>query len=378
MNVISVYFSMPIFFGDQLSYFNERGFEIHILCSPSEKLEGCSKIHGFKYKEIRILRQFSVYQDLKSVFQIYQYIKANKIEIVCGHSPKGALLSMIASYFAGVPKRVFFRHGLVYETTSGLKKQLLINIERLTSFLSTQVVCVSPYLIERSIKDKLTQKDKMILLHKGSCNGVDALSKFNPENIELDQQIYFRKHLKLPSEDFIIGYIGRLVKDKGLIELVEAFNQLKSKYSNITLLLIGPEESKDILPEHIRSSIKTEPRILSLGLIEKDIEYYLSLMSIFVLPTHREGFGNALLEAAAMEIPVLTTSHTGSRDAIVADVTGSYIKMNAESIVDVLSEYIDNPEMAKKRGENGRKFILENFEQIKIWNEIEDKIYNAN
>ena len=315
LNVVCVFFSIPSFFGDQLSYFTKKGYNIHLSCSSSNKLFLYAKERGCSAVEIQIDRKFSIWQDLIALWKLYNYIKKEKFDIVSGHTPKGGLLSMIAAYIAGVHKRIFFRHGLVYETKTGISRLILINAERVASLLATKVVCVSPYLIERSLQDHLTSKEKMI------------------------------------------------------------FQTLDKQYNNLRLLLVGPLEERDALPNEIVQIIKNHPRIIFTGLIEDNIQYYYSLMDILVLCTHREGFGTSILEASSMEKPVLTTSHSGSRDAIINEQTGYYIEMTATSLIEKISFYINNPEIKFKHGMNGRSFVLKNFEQEIIWEEIENRLY---
>lgn len=377
LNVVCVYFSIPFFFGDQLSYFTKKDYEIHLSCSPSEKLAPFAEKHGCKSTQIRIDRKFSVLSDLKAVWRLFRYMRRERFDIVSGHTPKGGLLSMIAAFFAGVPKRVFFRHGLVYETSSGLKRFILVNAERAASLFATQVVCVSPYLVERSVADRLTRRSKMMLLNIGSCNGVDALGAFDPDRIDPEKREEFRQRLLIPRDAFVIGYTGRLVRDKGIVELVDAFLEVNRENPQTRLLLVGPLEERDPLPEETVRMIREHPHIVYTGLVESDMPYYYAQMDLLVLCTHREGFGTSILEASSMRIPVLTTSHTGSRDAIVPGKTGVYVETTAESLCRAIREYMDNPALLRSHGEEGRRFVLENFEQRLIWREIETKIYQA-
>jgi len=375
LNVVSVFFSIPFFFGDQIKYFASKEYDISLVCSPSNKIAAFANAQNAHYKEIPILRKISIFQDFKAVFILYRYIKKNKFDIVCGHTPKGALIAMLASFVARTPKRIFFRHGLVYETASGLTKFLLINMERITSFCATQVVCVSPYLVERSIKDHLTRKDKMFILHKGSCNGVDCIKKFNPKKYTEEDRKYLKKSLGINENSYVIGYTGRLVHDKGIEELVDGFLLLQKRFDDIFLLLVGPMESKDPLSDRTKKIIKNNKNIIVTGLIEKEIEKFYSIMNVLVLATYREGLGTCILEASAMGIPVLTTAHTGSRDAIINERTGLYIELSAESISSTVEFLIKNQNFALKLGEQGREYINKNFEQHIIWESIE-KIYS--
>lgn len=376
LNVTNIFFTLPYFFGDQLSYFTNKGYDISIVCSPDSNLKPFAEKHGCKFKEIFVPRVIAPKQIIICIWRLAKYMKNENFDIVCGHTPVGGLLAIISAWLIGVRKRVFFRHGLVYETSVGLKRKLLIGAEKLASRLATNVVCVSPYLIERSIADGLTDKRKMVLLNIGSCNGIDAKKKFNKENLNKEYLKGLRQKWNIKEDDFVIGFTGRLVKDKGIEELVAAFKVINEKYKNCKLLLVGMMEERDSISPNTVKEIKSNPRIIHTGLILKDIEYYYAMMNVLILCTHREGFGSSLLEAAAMEVPTLTTNHSGSKDAIVENVTGRYIIMNdAKSIVDKVCDYIENEELRKKHGRQGRDWVLKNFQQEVIWKEIEAKIY---
>lgn len=158
LHVVNISFVIPYFLGKQLLFFEERGYKEYIICSPSIELELLSKNLDFKFKEVPILRKISLFSDLKALLRICCFIHVRKIDIVTGHTPKGALLAMVAAYIMRVPKRIYFRHGLVYETSTGLKRKLLISMDRLAAKLATKIVCVSPSVYKRSLEDGLNKK----------------------------------------------------------------------------------------------------------------------------------------------------------------------------------------------------------------------------
>jgi glycosyltransferase involved in cell wall biosynthesis len=324
----------------------------------------------FGYKETIIARSISVLQDLKSLLTICQYIRKNQIEIVVGHTPKGGLLAMLAAKIMRVPKRIYFRHGLVFETSSGFKRKLLITMDRITGMCSTKIVCVSPSLAQRSLLEKLNPPHKQLVLGKGTCGGIDALTKFNPDTISKTKLNDLRKSLKIEEKEIVIGYCGRLVRDKGIIELVTAFKQLPENYK---LLLVGDFEERDALPDNIKNDIILNDKIVVTGFVYKDIEYYYSLMYLFVLPSYREGFPTSILEASAMKIPVLTTKATGCIDSIIEGLTGYYIENNAESILNGMLKISKDKDNAMRI--NARKFVLENFDNRILWPIIEKELY---
>ncbi len=362
LNVVSVFFSVPFFFGDQFKYFKEKGYEIHLICSPSKKLEKYANSQGVNFKEFVILRKFSVFQDIKTVFAIYKYIKQNNFDIVVGHTPKGALIAMLSSYLARTNSRIYFRHGLAYETATGIKRRILILIEKFTASLANKVVCVSPSVLNASNKNKLNDTNKNIILGKGTCNGID-INRFNK-----------REGNGLLKKIFTVGFVGRLVKDKGIIELIEAWKILLKSETNINLLLVGPFEERDALPPEIVEFILNEETITYTGLVDDTVPYY-SQMDAYILPSYREGFPTSVLEASAMELPIITTKVTGCINAIIPNKTGIYTALNPTNIAQAIKYFIDNKELSKKYGENGRSFVVKNFKQDIVWQFIEEEIY---
>ena len=210
-----------------------------VACSPSEYLKGYSEQKGFSYIETPINRKISLADDLRSIYNVCRYIRTHKIDIVVGHTPKGGLVAMIAAALCRVPKRIYFRHGLVYETSTGLKRLLLKSVDRLASLCSTRVVCVSPSVMVKSIDDKLARPSKQIILGKGTCNGVDTADQFNPDALDQEQIMSLRIKYGISPDDFVIGYSGRLVRDKGIVELVSAFEKLQNAENCKLLHLIG-------------------------------------------------------------------------------------------------------------------------------------------
>lgn len=375
LHVINIYFSLS-YLGDQFSHFSKKGYKQHLICSPSEKLENYSKSQNISFAEVEIIRKVSLFKDLKGLVRICAYIHQNKIDIVVGHTPKGALLAMLAAYIMRVPKRIYFRHGLVYETMHGFPRKLMMNIDRLTAFCATQIVCVSPSLAKISLLDHLNSDKKQLVLGKGTCSGIDAIGKFNPILIDKIKLNQLRTLYNIDKNTFVIGYCGRLVRDKGIIDLVRGFKSLQAKLPlmHFQLLLVGDFEDRDTLPADIITEIKFCSDIICTGFVFEEIEYYYSLMSVLVLPSYREGFGMVSLEAAAMELPVLTTKVTGCIDSIIEGETGFYISNTPEGITSGILKLMNDTKL-KHYGLNGRKMVLEFYQNIITWQLIESKLY---
>ncbi|RGX79997.1 glycosyltransferase family 4 protein [Bacteroides stercorirosoris] len=370
LHVVNIYFVLPYFIGDQFKYFKEKGYNMNVVCSPSEYLSDYAQKQGFEYIESPVNRNISISQDFVSIRNICKFVKKQKIDIVVGHTPKGGLLAMIAGWLMRVPIRIYVRHGLVYETSKGLKRFILMSVDRLASFCSTKVVCVSPSVLRKSIEDHLAPAKKQMIWHKGTCNGIDTLNHFNPAVIVPARLADLKARYGIGEEDFVIGYSGRLVRDKGIIELVRAFDKLQLA-DNCKLLLVGMFEKRDALPEDIQERILNDSRIIYTGFINGGMEYFYSMMDIYVLASYREGFPTGVLEAQAMEKPVITTRVTGCCDSIIDGRTGFFVNNTAEDI----AEKIDKIRLDKAiDGCEGRKWVIENFDSRLVWKEIE-KLY---
>ncbi|KUJ63729.1 hypothetical protein AR687_00645 [Flavobacteriaceae bacterium CRH] len=373
LHVITVSFVINHFFGKQFSYLKEKtGNEYHLACTPSINFSALADKLDYIPFEVEITRDISPLKDLTAIIRIYKYIKKNKITKVVGHTPKGGMISMIASYLAGISVRIYFRHGIIYETSSGFKRFLLKTIDKLTGFFATKVVCVSNSVKEFSENDRLNSPNKNIVLGLGTCNGIDTSIKFNPNlsNNDLIEQLKVKYNV---SDNKLVGYVGRLVKDKGIDELIMAWLLVNEKYPKAKLLLVGPIEKRDQISNYSKKIISENSSIIFTDFVA-DTSPFFSMMDVFVLPTYREGFPTVALEASSMEIPVLITKATGCTEAIKNNITGVYISQNIEEIAEKILYYLNNNEVALQHGKQGRTFVKENFEQSKIWDLISNQL----
>lgn len=372
LHVVNIYFVIPYFLGGQFEYFRELGYELDVVCSESPYLAPYASQHNFGYREIPILRSINPIQDFKSIRQICRYIKDRQVGIVVGHTPKGGLLSMVAAWLMRVPKRVYFRHGLVYQTSTGLKRFILMSVDRLASLLATKIVCVSPSVLEQSIKDKLSSAHKQIVLGKGTCSGVDTQGKFNPQNINPEKMSQLRQKWGIEDLDWVVGYTGRLVRDKGIMELVDAFDLVKVNNPRLKLLLVGMFEERDALPQEVQNRIKNDPQIVWTDFQNEDMEYFYAMMNVYVLMSYREGFPTGTLEAQSMGVPVITTRVTGCCDSIVEGETGVFVSREPEELGKVIKAMSEGEITFST--ERTRSWVMDNFDNLRVWEEIK-KLY---
>ena len=366
------------FFDGQFRYLADNGgHQLHLVTSSPKDSDFCNK-NGLDYTQIELARRIDIKTDLKSIRKLYKLIRKEKFDVVFGHTPKGAMVAMIASKLAGVNNRVYYRHGLIYTTASGIKRKILKAVETFTSSYATKIINVSPSLGDLAVKDRLNSAKKQLVIGKGTCGGIDAQNLFNPELISASEVDNLREELGIGKMDFVVGFCGRICKEKGIRELIDGFKLFQKNNPDIKskLLLVGGYDERDILPEEYKEVIANDPDILSTGNIDKRIlpKYY-SLMDIFVFPSYREGFGMCVIEAGAMEVPALVSRSHGCVDSIVENETGEYIEISPEGIAEGLSK-MTNSELRVKLGKYSREHVLANYDCSVLWPKIL-KVYKS-
>ncbi len=350
----------------QLAYLKSHGFEPALLSSPGKELEQMGAQEGYPVYGVAMKREISPGADLRSFFEIWRLLRRVKPVICNSGTPKAGLLVGLAAWLSRVPCRIYTLRGLRLETARGLKKMILTITEKTACFSAHRVVCVSASLRERAIALGLVTRAKTVLLGAGSSNGVDP-NRFEPTPHKVALAASLREDLGIRPDQPVIGFAGRLTRDKGLPELVAAFQSVRLELPEAGLLLVGDYEEGDPVPEDVRNAIESEPGIHRVGFTSQ-IELYYLVMDIFVQPTHREGFPNTVLEAQAAGLPVVTTVATGAVDAIEDGVTGLITPVGdgdklAEAVLLLLSDRIKMQLM----GRRGRDRVLREFRNERVW-----------
>lgn len=357
------------FFDGQFRYLKEHGYEVVLVCKREDGIEEFAERNGVKYIPVEIPRSMSPVAILKSIGAIKRIIKDEKPEAVFGHTPVGALCAMIAAKWCGVKNRIYYRHGVIYTTMKGAKYLLFKWEEKFVASLATAVVNVSHSLSRLAAKDHLNTDKKQHVIGHGTCGGIDAVNIFNPTLLIKADLDAAKKKLGLNDVDIVFGFCGRICNDKGVPELIDAFELFRSKHKGLKakLLLIGAMDIRDGVSGHYADKINEDKDIVLSGHVEGGgIPYYYAMLDVFVFPSHREGFGMCAIEASAMEKPLLVSKVHGCEDTIVEHLTGEYIGLDAESICKGMESMLD----ADKRrflGENGRVKVLEWYDFRVMW-----------
>lgn len=369
IHVFSLFITAESFYDGQFKYLTDLGYEIVVASSDSENAKTFCKRNGVRFVPVNIPRKVSPIAIAKAVVKLCSLIRRENADAVFGHTPVGALCAMIAAKMCGVRNRVYFRHGVIYTTMQGVRRTIFKMEERFVASIATNVINDSHSLSKVAITDKLNSTSKQNVIGHGTCGGIDAHCIFNPELIDNKRLENWRNNLSLNKSDIVFGFCGRICKDKGIPELVDAFKMFQRKHANLNakLLLIGVIDERDILPQVTKDAIQNNKDIVVTGWIKRcDIPYYYSLLDVFVFPSHREGFGMCILEASAMEKPILVSRAHGCVDAIVEHETGEYIELSAEAICKGLELMLDAG-LRKQLGKNGRKKVLEWYDFKVMW-----------
>jgi glycosyltransferase involved in cell wall biosynthesis len=353
----------------QLAWLKTNGFDPALLCSPGQELERIGAEEGFPVFAVPMKREISPLSDLLSFLRIVRLLRRIRPLISNSGTPKAGLLVGLAAWFTRVPCRVYTLRGLRLETAKGLKKMLLTVTEKFSCFTAQRVICVSASLRDRAVGLKLVSPHKTALLGSGSSNGVDS-SRFAPAPEKIALAAALRRKLGIRPEQPVIGFAGRLTRDKGISELVMAFQSVRVVVPDAVLLLVGDYEEGDPVSDNIKETIESDPAIHCVA-FNSSIELYYLVMNLFVLPTHREGFPNAVLEAQASALPVITTVATGAVDAIEDGVTGLLVPVSAAGkLTAALLSLLSDPNKMQSMGRLGRERILREFRNEIVWDAL--------
>lgn len=359
----------------QLTYMGEF-YEVIAVSAEEERLKQFGRDNNVRTYWVEMTRAITPLKDLKAVWKLYKFLAHEKPLIVHTHTPKAGIIGMLAAKMAGVPFRLHTVAGLPLLETSGTKRRVLNAVEKITYQLATKIYPNSIGLKEIILKENFTTEGKLKVLGKGSSNGIDT-AYFNPELYTGDNKIELKQNLGISINNLVFIFIGRLVSEKGINELVSAFIALQTKHHHLTLLLVGPyEEDLDPLEAHTLQSIKKNSQIISTG-YQQDIRPYLAISDVLVFPSYREGFPNVVLQAGAMGIPSIVSNINGCNEIIKPGVNGVIIPVkDQKALYFSMQDFIKNPGIIKMLSERAREEICANYNRQTFWKLLKNEYQN--
>jgi glycosyltransferase involved in cell wall biosynthesis len=320
IRITTVPLSLKLLLSGQMKYIKEQDWEVIMVSADGREVAQAIKNEGVRHEVIPFTRKITPLDDLVCIWKLIQLFRREKPDIVHTHTPKAGLLGMIAANLAGVKTRIHTLAGIPAMAAEGRKKTLLESVEKWTYSNATEVWPNSVGLRKFVLQKELCSEYKLRIIGKGSSNGVD-LEKFNREVLKENHLVAATMRIMPGEDDFIILSVGRLVRDKGIEELVSAFLNSKIVSKSKLVLLGGFEQDLDPLSPETVQTIQDHPKIIQIDWSDH-VAHYLALADVLVHPSHREGFPNVILEAGAMQVPVICSDIIGNTDIIVQQKTG--------------------------------------------------------
>ena len=355
--------SLDIFCKGQLKMFSEH-YEVVAVSSPDKELKWIEEREGVRTIPLKMARNIELWTDIKALWKMIKVMKKEKPYIVHSMTPKAGLISMLAAKICGVPVRMHTYTGLVFPTTTGMKQKILIWMDKLLCACATYINPEGQGVANDLKRFNITKKP-LHIIGNGNVRGIDAdyWKSSNDEQKTKDEG------------QFTFVFVGRIVGDKGINELIEAFKRLKPHSAK--LILVGPyEENLDPIKPETKSEIDNNPNIEWVGM-QSDVRPFYEQTDAFVFPSYREGFPNTVLEAGAMGLPSIVTNINGANEIIIPEENGLIIpSKDADALYQAMQRFIDEPELVAKMKVNARPMVIDRFEQKYIWNELL-KVYQS-
>ena len=387
--VTTISMTLDYFLKGTMTELVKSGHEVVAVSSPGEWMAAVKALEGVKVVEVPMERRIAPFKDLRSLLRLYKVLREERPDIVHSFTPKAGLLAMMASKFAGIKVRIHTFTGLVFPTSTGLKRRLLMTTDRLTCACATNIIAEGQGVRNDLLSAGITHKEVRVLGH-GNIRGID-LERYDrtPEIMQLAEK------LRVP-DAFTFLFVGRLVRDKGIAELCEAFHHLATAQSGIgiggqdlprrpftrlgreaqgdwggtcrrtRMVLVGPfEDDVDPVGEEVKEYILRTPEIITTGEIKgPELLAWFAASDCFVLPSYREGFPNTVIEAGAMGLPSIVTDINGSREIISDGINGLVVPpKNVEALSDAMKKMLIDSDFRERAASVSRDMIASRFEQ---------------
>ena len=374
IRITTVPLSLKVLLKGQLRFMASNGFDVKGVSSEGEELREVHENEGIAVEAITMSRKITPFQDLKSLWEMWNFLRKEKPQIVHTHTPKAGIIGMLAARLAGVPHRLHTVAGLPLMEATGTKRKILNFVEKLTYSSATRVYPNSKGLYDFILQNNFTQSNKLKIIANGSSNGIDT-AFFSPDQVTEIERVTLREKLNIQSDDFVFVFVGRIVSDKGINELIKAFSELQAAENNepagIKLLLVGGlENDLDPLNPETLAEINQNKDIISVG-FQQDVRSFFAIADALVFPSYREGFPNVVMQAGAMGLPSIVSDINGCNEIIIEGENGLIIpSKNVEKLKEKMLTLAKDKNLYTKLKGNSRRMIENRYEQSVVWNAL--------
>jgi glycosyltransferase involved in cell wall biosynthesis len=372
VRITTVPISLDKLLEGQLRFMGEK-YDVIAVSSDAPYLERVAKREAARFFHLDMTRRITPFKDLAAVWKLYRFLRREKPLIVHSHTPKAGIVAMFAAKLAGVPHRLHTVAGLPLLEASGSKRKILDAMEKLTYACASGVYPNSSGLKKIILDNGYCGQSKLKVLGGGSSNGIDT-SYFSPDRIGESQKAGLRRELGIQPRDFTFIFVGRLVGDKGINELVQAFAALSAEHLQAKLLLVGQAEDHldPLLPETMQR-IETHPKIISAG-YQSDVRPYFAISDALVFPSYREGFPNVVMQAGAMGLPAIVSDINGCNEIVTDGFNGMVIPVkDPAAIQKAMTQLIDVKHFYLSLKEKSRETVVSRYEQRAVWQAVLDE-----
>ena len=374
IRITTVPLSLKVLLKGQLRFMASNGFDVKGVSSEGEELREVHENEGIAVEAITMSRKITPFQDLKSLWEMWNFLRKEKPQIVHTHTPKAGIIGMLAARLAGVPHRLHTVAGLPLMEATGTKRKILNFVEKLTYSSATRVYPNSKGLYDFILQNNFTQSNKLKIIANGSSNGIDT-AFFSPDQVTEIERVTLREKLNIQPDDFVFVFVGRIVSDKGINELIKAFSELQAAENNepagIKLLLVGGlENDLDPLNPETLAEINQNKDIISVG-FQQDVRSFFAIADALVFPSYREGFPNVVMQAGAMGLPSIVSDINGCNEIIIEGENGLIIPpKNVEKLKEKMLTLAKDKNLYTKLKGNSRRMIENRYEQSVVWNAL--------
>ncbi|MBL0744017.1 glycosyltransferase family 4 protein [Chryseolinea lacunae] len=374
MRITTVPISLHLLLKGQFAYMREQGYDVCTVSAEGPEIPEVLK-EGVEHYVLPFTRKITPIQDLQCLLQLIRLMRRLKPDVVHTHTPKAGLLGMMAARWCGVKVRMHTVAGLPLMEATGLKRTVLDATEKITYACATRVYPNSTGLKEFMLTVLKTDPSKVQIIGKGSSNGIDTT--FFQRTPELEAQArQWREERGIGPSDVVFSFVGRVVRDKGIVELVEAFKALQIKRnaanSRLFLVLVGPfEQELDPLPPDVYEFLKTSPSIILPG-FQKDVRPWIMGSDVFVFPSYREGFPNVVMQACLLGVACVVSDINGCNEIIERGRTGLIVPpKNVEMLGAAMEQLVDDPTKRQSFATAAREFVATHFDRRQVWSAIQ-------